>query len=99
MPFERYMDDAIVHCRRKEEAEAVKEALNRRFTECKLEMHPEKTKRLCSYTGASLNAFKLDNKSRMNREVHVRFWERLRGKLPWSTRLKLIEEKMNVCHK
>ena len=31
----------------------------------------------------------LINRSRMNREVHVRFWERLRGRFPRSTHHKL----------
>jgi len=30
---------------------------------------------------------RLDDKSRMKREFHVRFCESLRGKLPWATRL------------
>jgi hypothetical protein len=34
---------------------------------------------------------RLDNRSRMKREFHVRFCESLRGKLPWATRL--CEEK------
>ena len=42
--FERYADDAIVHCRSKEEARSVLEAIRGRFTECGLELHPEKTR-------------------------------------------------------
>ncbi len=30
---------------------------------------------------------RLDNWSRMNREIHVRFSESLRGRVPWATRL------------
>lgn len=41
--FERYADDAVCHCRTKAEAEHLKEALKHRFTECGLELHPEKT--------------------------------------------------------
>jgi len=44
IPFERYADDALCHCRTKEEAEDLKAALERRFAECRLELHPEKTK-------------------------------------------------------
>ena len=29
---------------------------------------------------------RLDNWSRMNREIHVRFSESLRGQIPWATR-------------
>jgi group II intron reverse transcriptase/maturase len=43
-PFERYADDAIVHCRTLQEAEQIKRALETRMSEVKLELHPEKTK-------------------------------------------------------
>ena len=42
--FERYADDAIVHCRSEEEARSVLEAIRVRFAECGLELHPEKTR-------------------------------------------------------
>lgn len=42
--FERYADDVVCHCRSKQEAEHLRAALERRFTQCKLTMHPEKTK-------------------------------------------------------
>ena len=44
VPFERYADDAICHCRSAEEALALWSALQARFAACKLELHPEKTK-------------------------------------------------------
>lgn len=45
MPFERYADDGLCHCRtREEDAGDLKAALERRFAECRLELHPEKTK-------------------------------------------------------
>jgi len=43
-PFERYADDAVVHCQSEEEARLIKEALSERMEQCKLELHPEKTK-------------------------------------------------------
>lgn len=43
-PFERYADDAVVHCKTKEEAEARKEAISSRLLECGLELHSQKTK-------------------------------------------------------
>jgi len=43
-PFERYADDAIIHCKSEQEALEVLEALNLRLKECKLELHPQKTK-------------------------------------------------------
>ena len=43
-PFERYADDGVVHCRTKEEALYIKEKLAKRLEECKLELHPVKTR-------------------------------------------------------
>ena len=42
--FERYADDAIVHCRSERQARAVLEAIRDRFAECGLELHPTKTR-------------------------------------------------------
>jgi group II intron reverse transcriptase/maturase len=44
IPFERYADDSLCHCRSKKEAEELKDALIKRFAEVGLELHPEKTK-------------------------------------------------------
>lgn len=44
LPFERYADDAIVHCRTEREARQVRAAIAARLPECRLELHPEKTK-------------------------------------------------------
>ena len=44
IPFERYADDAICHCRSAEEARALWEALEARFAACRLVLHPQKTK-------------------------------------------------------
>jgi len=44
LPFERYADDAIVHCKTEMEAQKVRAAIAARMQECKLELHPEKTK-------------------------------------------------------
>src|SRR5258706_6269959 len=44
LPFERYADDIIVHCRAKWEAELVRVGITARLKECGLELHPEKTK-------------------------------------------------------
>ena len=44
IPFERYADDAICHCRSEEQARALRASLERRFAECGLTLHPEKTK-------------------------------------------------------
>jgi RNA-directed DNA polymerase len=42
--FERYADDIVVHCSSKKEAEKVLEEIKVRLKECKLSVHPEKTK-------------------------------------------------------
>src|SRR5437588_6180298 len=44
LPFERFADDAIVHCRTEKEAEEVRAAIAVRLKECGLELHSEKTK-------------------------------------------------------
>ncbi len=44
LPFERYADDAIVHCRTETQAQEIREALEARLRFCRLELHPEKTK-------------------------------------------------------
>jgi RNA-directed DNA polymerase len=44
LPFERYADDGIVHCRTEKEAQEVRAAIAARLQECRLELHPEKTK-------------------------------------------------------
>ena len=43
-PFARYADDAIIHCKSEKEAKEIKEALNQRMKQCKLELHPDKTR-------------------------------------------------------
>ena len=40
----RYADDGIVHCRTKEEAERILQALTERMLACELEIHPEKSR-------------------------------------------------------
>ena len=44
LPFERYADEAIVHGRTEAEAQEVRVAIAARMQECRLELHPEKTK-------------------------------------------------------
>lgn len=43
-PFERYADDAVVHCRKQMEAERLLIAIKERLCSCHLDMHPEKSK-------------------------------------------------------
>jgi len=42
--FERYADDAVVHCQSRGEAELVLAAIRDRFAQCGLELHPVKTR-------------------------------------------------------
>jgi hypothetical protein len=44
IPFERYADDIVCHCRTEREALALRQVLDTRFSECGLMLHPEKTK-------------------------------------------------------
>jgi RNA-directed DNA polymerase len=44
IPFERYADDAVCHCRNEEQAQRLREELEQRFAHCQLELHPQKTK-------------------------------------------------------
>jgi RNA-directed DNA polymerase len=43
-PFERYADDAVVHCRSRRQAEAVLAGIAARMSEVGLRLHPEKTR-------------------------------------------------------
>jgi len=43
-PFERYADDAIIHCWKQTDGMRVMKALEERLKQCGLEMHPLKTK-------------------------------------------------------
>jgi RNA-directed DNA polymerase len=44
VPFERYADDTIVHCRTLEEAVQMKERIGNRLMECKLSLNEDKTR-------------------------------------------------------
>jgi len=44
LPWCRYADDGLVHCRNEQEAQIVREALAARLEECHLELHLTKTK-------------------------------------------------------
>jgi RNA-directed DNA polymerase len=44
LKFERFADDGIIHCRSLGEAKHVMASLGKRLRECKLEIHPEKSR-------------------------------------------------------
>lgn len=48
VPFERYADDMIVHCRTQLEAEQMQARIGERLRRCKLELHPDKTRVVCT---------------------------------------------------
>ena len=41
--FERYCDDAVVHCKTEQRARIVRDAIAERLAQCGLELHPDKT--------------------------------------------------------
>ena len=44
LPWCRYADDGLVHCRNEQEAQTLRAELQARLAECRLELHPTKTK-------------------------------------------------------
>ena len=44
IPWCRYADDGLLHCHSRQQAREIREVLERRFGECGLELHPQKTK-------------------------------------------------------
>jgi RNA-directed DNA polymerase len=44
IPWCRYADDGLAHCKTEVQAQALKSALAKRLAECGLEMHPDKTR-------------------------------------------------------
>jgi len=44
VPFERFADDILCHCGSEQQAQELKEALEKRFADCGLELHPSKTR-------------------------------------------------------
>lgn len=44
VPFERYADDVVAHCKTETHALFVLQSIEKRLMQCKLQLHPEKTK-------------------------------------------------------
>lgn len=44
VPFERYADDVVAHCKTERQAMDVRRSIEARLTQCKLQLHPEKTR-------------------------------------------------------
>jgi len=55
-PFVRYADDLVVHCKTEKQASFVLSQIKSRLTECKLNIHPTKT-RIVNLKGITLNKY------------------------------------------
>lgn len=44
IPFERYADDVVLHCKTEAQANAIRGKIEERLKRCRLDVHPEKTK-------------------------------------------------------
>jgi RNA-directed DNA polymerase len=81
-PFERYADDAVAHCHTRQGAEMLLESLKLRFSECKLELHPDKTRivychdsnRQGNYPEASFDFLGYTFRPRMAKNRHGEFF-------------------------
>jgi group II intron reverse transcriptase/maturase len=81
--FERYADDAVIHCRTEEQAKVIEHALAERLKECGLTLHPKKTKivyckdgtRRCSYPEQRFKflGYTFEKRSAQNRQTGKRF--------------------------
>jgi len=58
-PFERYADDAVVHCGTEVEAVKLKSEIANRMEQCGLKLHPEKTKIVYCKDGTRTGNYKL----------------------------------------
>jgi RNA-directed DNA polymerase len=67
--FERFADDAVVHCLTERQARNVREAIGRRFADIGLELHPEKTK----IVYCKDNNRRLDYPRYLSHSVNIRF--------------------------
>lgn len=57
--FERYADDIVVHCRTEKGAKYVYHRIRQRLLQCKLQLHPDKTKIALIHEGRSYNKRKV----------------------------------------
>jgi group II intron reverse transcriptase/maturase len=104
--FERYADDVIIHCRTQEEAGKVLESCIKRFNECKLMLHPDKTHvvynkdtfrkkenyPIISYTFLGFEYRARPFKSLKNGKIYTRFNPSATNKAKKSVRWKLKEK-------
>ena len=82
IPFERYADDIVVHCRSKEQAEWIKMVIEKRLKQCRLELHPDKTKivyckdtfRKGNYPNEKFDFLGYTFRSRLSKSRHGKFF-------------------------
>lgn len=58
VPWCRYADDGLLHCKTEKQAEKILYELGKRFNECKLELHPDKTKIIYCKDGSRRGKYK-----------------------------------------
>jgi hypothetical protein len=79
IPFERYCDDAVVHCGSERQARQVRDAIAARLAQVGLELHPDKTRIVyCPRTPTGVTIMR----SRHSRSSATRFvlgWPRTSG--------------------
>jgi len=44
IPFERFADDAVLHCKSEKQADFIRDKVEQRMKQCGLELHPDKTR-------------------------------------------------------
>ena len=59
VPWCRYADDGLLHCKSGKQAEELLIALDKRFKDCKLELHPDKTKIVYCKDGSRCGEYKV----------------------------------------
>jgi RNA-directed DNA polymerase len=70
LPWCRYADDGLVHCRNEQEAQTLKAELQARLAECCLELHPTKTKIVYCNVNAGAKMHQL-----AGAKIHQRCWQ------------------------
>ena len=81
VPFERYADDVVCHCRSQSEAERLLEALAGRLVACRLELHPEKTRVVYCKDGKRRGSYSNTRFDFLGFSFHARTVQDKQGKL------------------
>jgi len=81
IPFERYADDIVCHCRSKKEGETLWKALETRLNECKLKLHPVKTQLVYCKDGKRREEHALTRFDFLGFSFHARTLQDRNGKL------------------